>query len=60
MQARRLFQALLAVGDLHLLAQNAGVPVRVVAAFIHKFHADIIAKIVTLDQAGEKFKIGFS
>jgi hypothetical protein len=31
-------QALLAVGDLHFLAQDAGVPVRVVAAFIHVFH----------------------
>ena len=31
-------QTLLAVGDLHFLAQDAGVPVRVVAAFIHIFH----------------------
>jgi hypothetical protein len=31
-------QALLAVAELHLLAQDAGVPVRMVAAFIHKFH----------------------
>jgi hypothetical protein len=33
-----IIQALLAVGDLHFLAQDAGVPVRVMAAFIHKFH----------------------
>jgi hypothetical protein len=33
-----VIQALLAVGDLHFLAQDAGVPVRVVAAFIHVFH----------------------
>jgi hypothetical protein len=32
-------QALLAVGDLHFLAQDAGVPVRVMAAFIHVFHS---------------------
>ena len=38
-------QALLAVGDLHFLAQNTGVPVRVMAAFIHKFHKNIIAKV---------------
>jgi hypothetical protein len=31
-------QALLAVAVLHLLAQDAGVPLRVMAAFIHKFH----------------------
>jgi hypothetical protein len=31
-------QALLAVGNLHFLADDAGVPVRVMAAFIHKFH----------------------
>jgi hypothetical protein len=55
-----IIQALLAVGDLHFLAQDAGVPVRVMAAVIHIFHEDIIAKIVTLDQPGEKFKIGFS
>ena len=53
-------QALLAVGDLHFLADDAGVPVGVVAAFIHKLHEDIIAKIVTLVQLGEKFKLGFS
>ena len=53
-------QALLAVGDLHFLADDAGVPVRVVAAFIHKLHKDIIAKLVTLDQPGEKFTINFS
>ena len=53
-------QALLAVGDLHFLADDAGGPVRVMAAFIHIFHNDIIAKLVTLDQPGEKFKIGFS
>jgi len=33
-----IIQALLAVGDLHLLADDTGVPVRVMAAFIHKFH----------------------
>jgi hypothetical protein len=33
-----VIQALLAVGDLHFLADDAGVPVRVVAAFIHEFH----------------------
>jgi hypothetical protein len=55
-----IIQALLAVADLHFLADHAGVPLRVVAAFIHKFHRDIIAKIVTLDQPGEKFTIGFS
>jgi hypothetical protein len=32
-------QALLAVGDLHLLAEDAGVPVRVMAAFVHVFHS---------------------
>jgi hypothetical protein len=53
-------QAFLAVGDLHFLAQDAGVPVRVMPTFIHIFHKDIIAKIVTLDQPGEKFKIEFS
>ena len=31
-------QALLAIGDLHFLADDAGVPVWVVAAFIHVFH----------------------
>ena len=31
-------QALLAVGNLHFLADDTGVPVRVMAAFIHKFH----------------------
>jgi len=31
-----IIQALLAVGDLHFLADDAGVPVRVVAAFIHE------------------------
>ena len=31
-------QALLAVSDLHFLADDAGVPVRVMAAFIHIFH----------------------
>jgi len=30
-------QALLAVGDLHFLADDTGVPGRVMAAFIHKF-----------------------
>jgi hypothetical protein len=39
-----VIQAFLAVGHLHLLAQDAGVPVRMVAAFIHVFHGDIIAK----------------
>jgi hypothetical protein len=55
-----IVQALLAVGDLHFLADDAGVPVRVVAAFIHIFHKNIITKIVTLDQPGEKVKPGFS
>jgi len=53
-------QALLAVGDLHFLAQDTGVPVRMVAAFIRIFHEEIIAKIVILDQPGENSKIGFS
>jgi hypothetical protein len=53
-------QALLAVGNLHFLADDTGLPVRVMAAFIHIFHKNIIAKIVTLDQPGEKFKPGFS
>jgi hypothetical protein len=39
-----IIQAFLAVGDLHLLAQDAGGPVRVMAAFIHKFHKNIISK----------------
>jgi hypothetical protein len=39
-----IVQALLAVGDLHFLAEDAGVPVRVVAAFIHIFHPYSIAK----------------
>jgi hypothetical protein len=34
-----VIQAFLAVGDLHFLAQDAGVPVRVMAAFIHKIHS---------------------
>ena len=52
-------QALLAVGDLLFLAQDTGVPVRMMAVFIYKFHWYIIAKVVTVDQAGGKFKIGF-
>ena len=40
-------QALLAVGDLHFLADDAGVPVRVMAAFIHEFHFYTIAKTAT-------------
>jgi hypothetical protein len=39
-----IIQAFLAVGDLHLLAQHAGGPVRVMAAFVHKFHKNIISK----------------
>jgi hypothetical protein len=46
-----IIQALLAVADLHLLADDAGGPVRVMAAFIHIFHGYIVAKIVTLNQA---------
>jgi hypothetical protein len=38
-----VIQALLAIGDLHFLAQDAGVPVRVMAAFIHVFHNVIIS-----------------
>jgi hypothetical protein len=38
-------QALLTVGDLHFLAEDTGVPVRVMAAFVHKFHKNIIAKV---------------
>jgi hypothetical protein len=45
-------QALLAVGHLHFLADDAGVPVRVMAALIHKFHGHIIAKVLILNQAG--------
>jgi hypothetical protein len=44
-------QALLAVADLHFLADHAGVPVRVVAAFVHVFHKNIIAKVLTLNQS---------
>jgi hypothetical protein len=47
-----IIQAFLAVGNFHLLAQHAGVPVRVVAAFVHVFHNDIIAKITFRSQAG--------
>jgi hypothetical protein len=43
-------QAFLAVGDLHFLADDAGVPVRVVAAFIHIFHNQIIANVWPLNQ----------
>jgi hypothetical protein len=50
-------QALLAVGHLHFLADDAGVPVRVMAAFIHVFHGEIIAKVLMVDQASGKFKI---
>ena len=42
-----IIQALLAVADLHFLADNAGVPVRVMAAFIHKFHCYNISKTAT-------------
>jgi hypothetical protein len=35
-------QALLAVTELHFLAADAGLPVRVKAAFVHQFHACII------------------
>jgi len=38
-------QALLAVGHLHFLADDAGVPVRVMPAFIHKFHENYYIKI---------------
>jgi hypothetical protein len=48
-------QALLAVGNLHFLADDAGVPVRVMAAFIHKFHCAIITKPVVLNQAAREF-----
>lgn len=37
-------QAFLAVADFHFLADDAGVPVRVMAALIHRFHRHIIAK----------------
>jgi len=47
-------QALLAVGNLHFLADDAGVPVRVMAAFIHKLPREIIAKVVTLNQAARE------
>ena len=47
-----VIQALLAVRHLHLLAQHTGVPIRVMAAFIHEFHGHIIAKVLTRDQAG--------
>jgi len=50
-------QALLAVGNLHFLADDTGVPVRVMAAFIHKSHRQIIAEVLTLNQARGKFKI---
>ena len=49
-----VIQALLAVGDLHFLADHAGVPVRVMAAFIHIFHKDIIAKVRTLNQGEQE------
>jgi hypothetical protein len=39
------------------LAVEAGVPVRVMAAFIHVFHGEIIAKVLMVDQASGKFKI---
>ena len=40
-----VIQAFLAIADLHFLAEDAGVPVRVMAAFVHKFHKHIIAKV---------------
>jgi hypothetical protein len=48
-------QALLAVGDLHFLAEDTGVPVRVMAAFIHKFHIYTISKTaVGSNEAGKE------
>jgi hypothetical protein len=41
-------QALLTVGDLHFLADDAGVPVRVMAAFIHIFHGYNISKTASV------------
>jgi hypothetical protein len=35
-------QAFLAIAELHFLAKDAGLPVRVKAAFIHEFHSVII------------------
>jgi hypothetical protein len=39
-----IVQAFLTVTDFHFLADDTAVPVRVMAAFIHKFHRHIIAK----------------
>jgi hypothetical protein len=41
-------QAFLAVAELHFLAEDAGLPVGVKAAFIHQFHAGIILIVVLL------------
>jgi hypothetical protein len=43
-------QAFLAVTELHFLAEDAGLPVRVKAAFIHQFHAHIILTVVLLSK----------
>jgi hypothetical protein len=43
-------QAFLAVAELHFLAEDAGLPVRVKAAFIHQFHAHIILTVVLLSK----------
>jgi hypothetical protein len=45
-----IIQALLAITDLHLLAGDAGVPLRVMAAFTHEFHSVIISKRVRVKQ----------
>ena len=49
-----IIQASLAVADLHFLADDAGVPLRVMAAFNHKFHDHIIAKVLPLNQGAQK------
>ena len=52
-------QALLAIGDLHFLAEDAGVPVRVVAACIPKFHVQSIAKVRPRNQGEpERLRLG--
>ena len=53
-----VIQALLAVGHLHLLAQDTGVPVRVMAAFIHIFHYAIITEAVGLNQGARELPDG--
>jgi hypothetical protein len=49
-------QALLAVGDLHFLAQHAGVPVRVMAAFIHIFHKKYYSKNSDFGSTGREIQ----